>query len=145
MRPQEPLDIEDEFKRYSTGQFLLEISDAILYSDKETITRKDMINILRAVFGFSDGRTHRAKIEMLEAKRYLRQVNRDAYRLTDIALRDIRKMKGVPETPADPSADALDTPRDEGVHISDPYTRDEPMAVDDDIDYLHQLQQGGRA
>ena len=54
-------------------------------------------------------------------------------------------MKGVPETPADPGADALDTPRDEGVHISDSYTRDEPVVVDDDIDYLHQLQQGGRA
>ncbi len=123
MRPQ-PQDIEDEFKRYSTGQFLLEISDAILYSDKETITRKDMINILRAVFGFSDARTHRAKIEMLEAKRYLRQVNRDAYRLTDVALRDVRKMKGVPETPADPGADALDSSRGAHVHISDSYTGD---------------------
>ena len=144
MRPQ-PQDIEDEFKRYSTGQFLLEISDAILYSDKETITRKDMINILRAVFGFSDARTHRAKIEMLEAKRYLRQVNRDAYRLTDVALRDVRKMKGVPETPADPGADALDSSRGADVHISDSYTRDEPVTVDDAVDYLHQLQRGGRA
>jgi hypothetical protein len=116
-----------------------------LYSDKETITRKDMTRILRAVFGFSDSRTHRAKIEMLAAKGYLRQVNRDAYRLTDIALRDVRKMKGVPETPADPGADALDTPRDADVDISDSYTRDEPVTVDDDIDYLHQLQQGGRA
>ena len=94
MRPQEPLDIEDEFKRYSTGQFLLEISDAILYSDRDTITRKDMINILRAVFGFSDARTHRAKIEMLEAKRYLRQVNRDAYRLTDRAARYQKNERG---------------------------------------------------
>mgnify|MGYP001162875662 FL=1 len=144
MRPQ-PHDVEDEFKRYSTGAFLIEISDAILYSDRDYITRKDMINILRAVFGFSDARTHRAKIEMLEAKRYLRRVNRDAYRLTDTARRDIRKMKGVPETPADPGADALDSSRDEDVHISDSYTHAEPVVVDDDIDYLHQLQRGGRA
>jgi len=144
MRPQ-PHDIEDEFRTYSTGAFLIEISDEILYSGRETITRKGMINILRAVFGYSDSRTHRAKIAMLEAKRYLRQVNRDAYRLTETALRDIRKMKGVPETPADPGADALDSSRDEDVHISDSYTRDEPVTVDDDIDYLHQLQRGGRA
>lgn len=79
------------------------------------------------------------------ARRYLRQVNRDAYRLTDIALRDVRKMKGVPETPADPGANALDSSRDTGVHISDSYTRDEPVTVDDAVDYLHQLQRGGRA
>lgn len=142
MRPQ-PHDIEDEFRTYSTGAFLIEISDEILYSGRETITRKGMINILRAVFGFSDARTHRAKIAMLEAKRYLRRVNRDAYRLTETALRDIRKMKGVPETPADPGADALDTSRDEDVHISD--SEGGAVAADGDIDYLHQLQRGGRA
>ncbi len=143
MRPQQGR-IEDEYKSYSTGQYLLEISDAILYSDRETITRTEMIRILRAVFGLSDSRTHRSKIEMLMAHQYLRQVNRDAYRLTDIALQDIRRMKGVPETPkGDPGAEAPESSTESGIHISD--SEGGAVAADGDIDYLHQLQRGGRA
>lgn len=128
----------DEFRKFSYGEFLKEISTELLYSGMETISRRDLNIILQAEFGFCDKRTYQNKIDMLAVKGYLIQVNKTAYKITDKGLARVRELKGVPEanheTP-DATASIYSTSQD----------LLEPCDVTEDVDsYLPSLQRGGR-
>lgn len=129
---------DDEFKKFSYGAFLEEIGTRVVYSGKETISRRDLNLILQAEFGFCDKRTYANKIEMLAVKGYIIQANKSAYRVTERGFARIRKMKGVPEA-------NHETPDAEASIISTGQDLLEPCDVAVNVNsYLQALQQGGR-
>lgn len=131
--------IDDDFREFSYGALLIEMDDRLLNTGRSTISRKDIVMILRAVFGFEDTRTHRAKIEMCVAKQYLRPLNKTSYKLTDLAYERMRVARGVPPEANTEAPIAIEST---GSDVYEPSEQGIEKGVND---YLHQLQRGGSA
>jgi len=129
--------VDDDFREFSYGALLIEMDNRLLDTGRNTISRKDITMILRAVFGFEDTRTHRAKIEMCVAKQYLRQINKTSFKLTDLAYERMRMARGVP-----PEANTEAPVAIESTH-SEVYEPSEQGIEKGVTDYLNALRRGG--
>ena len=137
--------VDDDFREFSYGALLIEMDDRLLDTGRNTISRKDIVMILRAVFGFEDTRTHRAKIEMCVAKQYLRQINKTSYRITELGYERMRLARGLsPEVArgVPPEANTEAPVAIESTH-SEVYEPSEQGIEKGVTDYLNALRRGG--
>jgi hypothetical protein len=137
--------VDDDFREFSYGALLIEMDDRLLDTGRNTISRKDIVMILRAVFGFEDTRTHRAKIEMLDAKRYVKQINKTSYRITELGYERMRLARGLsPEVAigVPPEANTEAPVAIESTH-SEVYEPSEQGIEKGVTDYLNALRRGG--
>ena len=130
--------VDDDFREFSYGALLIEMDDRLLDTGRNTISRKDIVMILRAVFGFEDTRTHRAKIEMLDAKRYVKQINKTSYRITELGYERMRLARGLsPEVTISVPPVAIESTHSE---VYEPSEQGIEKGV---TDYLNALRRGG--
>jgi len=138
--------IDDDFREFSYGALLIEMDDRLLDTGRNTISRKDITMILRAVFGFEDTRTHRAKIEMCVAKQYLRQINKTSYRITELGYERMRLARGLsPEVARGVPPEAnTEAPIANDTTEVEVYDADESGVASDVHGYLDALRRGGQ-
>lgn len=132
---------DDDCREFSYGALLIEMDDRLLDTGRNTISRKDITMILRAVFGFEDTRTHRAKIEMLDAKRYVKQINKTSYRITELGYERMRLARGLSPEVARGVPPEANTEVPDAIDSSSPEIYD---SVEDPLDYLKTLREANQ-